>query len=66
MELEQNGRYGAFKMIVLMTDGQANWHNGGYDTTAARNHVLSEANAAKALNFPDRHDQPGSRCRCRA
>ncbi len=34
LELEQNGRYGAFKMIVLMTDGNANWHNGSYDTSA--------------------------------
>ena len=36
---KQHGRLGAFKMIVLMTDGQANWHNGYYDINAARNHV---------------------------
>ncbi len=52
LELEQNARAGAFKMIVLMTDGRANWNNGGYDTTAARNHVLSEAYAAEASNIP--------------
>ncbi len=51
-ELQTNGRLGAFKMIVLMTDGNANWHNGYYDTTAARNAVISEANAAAALNYP--------------
>ncbi len=51
-ELEQNGRTMAFKMIVLMTDGNANWHNGVYDTTAAVNHVISEAYASAGLNFP--------------
>ncbi len=51
-ELEANGRMGAFKMIVLMTDGQANWHDGYYSTSAARAHVIAEANAAKALNYP--------------
>ncbi len=51
-ELEQNGRTGAFKMIVLMTDGNANWYNGGYNTSAAYNHVLTEAYASQALNFP--------------
>jgi Flp pilus assembly protein TadG len=51
-ELEANGRAGAFRMIVLMTDGQTNWHNGAYDTTGARNQVIQEAYAAAALNFP--------------
>ncbi len=51
-ELENHGRVGAFKMIVLMTDGQANWHNGYYDINAAYNDVISEANAAAALNYP--------------
>ncbi len=50
--LQAQGRNGAFKMIVLMTDGQANWHNGTYDTTGARNQVLSEANTAAGLHFP--------------
>jgi hypothetical protein len=52
LELEQHGRPGAFKMIVLMTDGNANWHDGVYNLTAANNHVISEANAAASLNFP--------------
>jgi hypothetical protein len=51
-ELEANGRTGAFKMIVLMTDGRANWHNGSYDLTAAANNVTAEAQAAAALNIP--------------
>ena len=51
-ELQANGRLGAFKMIVLMTDGQANWNDGRYSTSAARAHVISEAQAAAALNYP--------------
>ncbi len=43
-----NGRDGALRLMVLMTDGKANWNNGGYNTSAARQHVLNEANAAKA------------------
>lgn len=51
-ELLQNARMGAFKMVVLMTDGRANWYNGTYDMAAARNQVLNEAYAAKAENIP--------------
>ncbi len=51
-ELEQNARAGAFKMIVLLTDGNANWYQGGYNTGAARAEVLNEANAAEADEFP--------------
>ncbi len=47
-----NGRTNAFKMIVLMTDGVANWNNGAYNIAAAKNHVLSEASASSALNYP--------------
>ncbi|MCU0959608.1 MAG: VWA domain-containing protein [Pirellulaceae bacterium] len=47
-----NGRTNAFKMIVLMTDGVANWNNGAYNITAAKNHVLSEAAASASLNYP--------------
>ena len=43
------GRINAFKMIVLMTDGVANWNNGSYNITAAKNHVLSEAAADARL-----------------
>lgn len=50
--LVANGRVNAFKMIVLMTDGVANWNNGAYNITAAKNHVLSEAAADAALHYP--------------
>ena len=50
--LVANGRTNAFKMIVLMTDGVANWNNGAYNIAAAKNHVLSEAAASSALNYP--------------
>lgn len=52
LELQQRARVGAFKMIVLMTDGQANWNNGRYDVNAAYNHVVTEAEATAALNIP--------------
>ena len=51
-ELQAHGRTGAFKMIVLMTDGCANWNNGRYDESAAVADVISEANAAAALRYP--------------
>ncbi|MHB8969248.1 MAG: vWA domain-containing protein [Pirellulaceae bacterium] len=47
-----NGRTNAFKMIVLMTDGVANFYNGSYNITAAKNQVLSEASASAALRYP--------------
>jgi Mg-chelatase subunit ChlD len=40
LELENNARHGAFKMIVLMTDGIA---NRPYNETQARNFLLQEA-----------------------
>lgn len=46
------GRVNAFKMIVLMTDGVANWNNGSYNIAAAKSHVLSEASADAALRYP--------------
>ncbi len=52
IELEQQGRAGAFKMIVLMTDGRANWNNGRYNTSAAYSMVLDESAAAAAQNIP--------------
>jgi hypothetical protein len=51
-QLEQNGRMGAFKMIVLMTDGRANWYQGNYNTNAARSDVLGEAGLDADLKFP--------------
>lgn len=50
--LESAGRPGAFKMIVLLTDGQANWVNGGNNESGARQYVLSEANLAADAGFP--------------
>ncbi len=52
LELQQNARSGAFKMIVLLTDGNANWYQGGYNPSAARAELISEANAAKDDGFP--------------
>ncbi|EAQ82467.1 pilus assembly protein TadG-related protein [Blastopirellula marina] len=42
-ELQTRGRKGAVKMMVLLTDGQANWVNGGVNNNAAKNYVLNEA-----------------------
>ncbi len=50
--LQAHARRGAFKMMVLMTDGQANWYHHHYDRTAARNDVISEAYAAADLHYP--------------
>lgn len=52
LHLMANGRTNAFKMIVLMTDGVANWNNGRVNVAAAKNHVLSEAAASAGLNYP--------------
>jgi Flp pilus assembly protein TadG len=41
--LDSHGRANAKKLIVLMTDGQANWRNGQYNETAANNYVTEEA-----------------------
>lgn len=46
-----NGRANASKLMVLMTDGLANWHNGNYDLSGAAAHVDSEAAAAAAAHF---------------
>jgi hypothetical protein len=45
-ELQANARTGAFKMIVLMTDGMAN------RPSDARNYALQQAGAAAALRYP--------------
>jgi Flp pilus assembly protein TadG len=44
LHLDAAGRPNAKKMIVLMTDGNANWHNGAYDEAAANQEVINEAN----------------------
>ena len=54
-ELEHNGRNGASKIIVLMTDGGANWiggTEGGYAPDQARQEVLTEAQQCRDLQFP--------------
>lgn len=45
-ELNARARPGAYKMMVLMTDGVANWHNGGVNNSAARDAVINEAHLA--------------------
>lgn len=42
-ELQARARVGAVKMMVLLTDGQANWVNGGVNASAAKQYVLDEA-----------------------
>jgi Mg-chelatase subunit ChlD len=49
--LEGNARPNARKLIVLMTDGLANWHNGRYDLAGAAQMVSSEAAAAAADKY---------------
>jgi hypothetical protein len=51
-ELNSRGRLGAFKMIVLMTDGQANWRDGLHDPDGARADVINEAYAAADKRYP--------------
>ncbi|MCE9554379.1 MAG: VWA domain-containing protein [Planctomycetes bacterium] len=46
-ELVTKARPGAYRMMVLMTDGQANFYNGQVNETAANNAVITEATAAK-------------------
>lgn len=42
-ELDARARPGAFKMIVLLTDGVANWNDGGVNSSKARDAVIEEA-----------------------
>ena len=51
-ELQDNARAGTFKMIVLMTDGNANWVNGGVDTEAADQYVRDEAQLCATAGYP--------------
>lgn len=48
--LDQYGRPNAFKMIVLMTDGQANFHNGQVNQNAANQSVINEATLAASAD----------------
>lgn len=49
--LQSNARTGAVKLIVLMTDGEANLYNGQYDEGIAKAAVITEANACKAAGY---------------
>jgi Flp pilus assembly protein TadG len=49
--LETNGRANASKLIVLMTDGLANWHNGRLDEAGAAQMISTEASLAAADKF---------------
>lgn len=42
VHLDSNGRPNANKMIVLMTDGLANWRNGSYNLSAAAQYITDE------------------------
>lgn len=50
--LNDYARPGAFKMIVLMTDGNANWYQGNWSNKAAREYVLDEAEEAAQKRYP--------------
>lgn len=47
-----HARESAFRLMVLMTDGQANWYNGNYNESAANQDVINEANLAKQMKIP--------------
>ena len=49
LQLQNNARPNAFKMVVLMTDGVANLPG---STTNAKNLVIQEANAAATAGYP--------------
>ncbi len=51
-ELEDNARPNAFKMVVLMTDGIANWAHGSYSLSAGRQYAIDEAQAIANLKYP--------------
>ena len=46
-----SARPNASKLIVLMTDGLANWHNGGVNTAAAAQMIADEADLCAAAKF---------------
>ncbi len=49
--LDANGRPNASKVMVLMTDGLANFYNGSYNLSAAASQVSSEAASAAASKY---------------
>jgi hypothetical protein len=52
LHLDANARPFATKMIVLMTDGNANWRNGQYNEAAANQYLLNEAQLCAAAKYP--------------
>jgi Flp pilus assembly protein TadG len=54
LHLDSFGRKNAKKMLVVMTDGNANWNNGAYNVPAAEQMVIDEANlcAATSRRYP--------------
>jgi hypothetical protein len=52
LHLDSNARPHASKMIVLMTDGNANWRNGQYNENAANQYLINEANLCAAAKYP--------------
>ena len=50
LELQNNGRIGASKLLVLMTDGMPTLPTG--NPTADKQHVINEANACSAARIP--------------
>jgi Mg-chelatase subunit ChlD len=50
-ELQQHGREGTFKMVIVLTDGVANWCGGTHDPVAARDHAISQATRAHDLKY---------------
>lgn len=54
LHMDSNARVNAKKMIVLMTDGVANYVNGSVNENAARNFLIQEANlcAAAPREYP--------------
>jgi hypothetical protein len=52
VHLDSNSRPNATKMIVLMTDGVANWKGGQYNEAAANQYVLDEAAICAQNGYP--------------
>jgi Mg-chelatase subunit ChlD len=51
-ELQNNGRASALRLIVLLSDGQANWYRNRYDLNGAEQDALEQADEAAELKFP--------------
>jgi hypothetical protein len=49
--LDTDARPSAYKMMVLMTDGLANWYNGQYDLSGAASQISSETAQCAAKKY---------------